>query len=126
MDNVKDAFAFNNKGDNYRFSGYERCRFQDLDEDLHYLGYLTPNVTFDREIPPASMFEHPETSGGRVIKYDESKPDLGFYLYERPIPSDNLNPTFVIIRGKFGEGNEYYYYRLDLMETKTVNPCSAN
>ncbi len=121
VDNVKDAFAFNNKGDNYRFSGYERCRFQDLDEDLHYLGYLTPSVTFDKEIPSKDMFEHPETSGGRVIKYDKDNPDQGFYLYERPVPTDNLDPTFVIIRGKFGEGNEYYYYRLDLMETKTVN-----
>lgn len=121
VDNVKDAFAFNNKGDNYRFSGYERCRFQDLDEDLHYLGYLTPSVTFDKEIPSKDMFEHPETSGGRVIKYDKDNPDQGFYLYERPVPTDNLDPTFVIIRGKFGEGDEYYYYRLDLMETKTVN-----
>lgn len=120
VNSVNDAFNFNNKGDVYRFSGYERCRFQDLDEDLQYLGYLTPKVTFDREIPPASMFEDPSTSGGRVIEYDPQNTEQGFYLYERSVPTDNLEPTFVIIRGRFGKGEEYYY-RLDLMETKTVN-----
>ena len=56
-----------------------------------------------------------------MIKYDKNNPDQGFYLYERPVPSGNLDPTFVIIRGKFGEGDEYYYYRLDLVETKVVD-----
>lgn len=118
---IKDAFNFNyNFGDSYRFSGYERCSFKNLDEDLEYLGYLSPNVEFDHVIPSAAMFEDPSTSGGRVIRYDKNDPDQGFYLYERNIPNDNLEPTFVIIRGKFGD-EEYYYYRLDLMETKVVN-----
>ena len=120
VDDIKDAFNFNVSGDSYRFSGYERCSFQNLDEDLEYLGYLSPSVEFDREIPSAAMFENPDISGGRVIKYDKDAPDQGFYLYERSIPNDNLDPTFVIIRGKFGDG-EYYYYRLDLMETKVVD-----
>ena len=121
VNDIKDAFNFNVRGDSYRFSGYERCSFQELDEDIDYLGYLSPNVDFDRTIPTADMFEVPENSGGRVIRYDKDDPDQGFYLYERCIPNDNLAPTFVIIRGKFGEGDDYYYYRLDLMETKVVN-----
>ena len=103
-----------------RLSGYEKCDFNKLDKELDYLGYLLPNYVFDEDIPAEEYFEHPENSNGRVIKYDKNNPDLGFYIYERTIPSDKLDPTFVIIRGKFGDGNEYYYYRLDLMEIKSV------
>lgn len=120
-----DPFSFgvsydSNKNPTYRLSGYERCNFTTLDQDLSYLGHLLPNIEFDKEIPPAAMFEHPENSGGRVILYDKNDPDQGFYIYERTIPNDKLEPTFVIIRGRFGN-DEYFYYRLDLMETKMVN-----
>jgi len=104
----------------YRLSGYERCDFETLDEDLSYLGHLLPNIEFNKAIPSADLFEHPENSDGRVIRYNKNNPDQGFYIYERTIPNDKLEPTFVIIRGRFGE-DEYYYYRLDLMETKMVN-----
>ena len=124
VSNIKDAFNFNALGDTCRFSSYERCSFKNLDEDLEYLGYLSPNVEFDHVIPTAAMFEDPTTSDGRVIRYDKNDSNQGFYLYERSIPNDNLEPTFVIIRGKFG-GDEYYYYRLDLMETKVVNNQSV-
>lgn len=105
----------------YRLSGYERCTFTTLDDDLSYLGHLLPNIGFNTAIPDAELFEHPENSGGRVIRYDKTKPDQGFYIYERTVPNDKLDPTFVIIRGKFGNDDEYFYYRLDLMETKVVN-----
>ncbi len=104
----------------YRLSGFERCDFATLDEDLSYLGHLLPNIEFNKAIPSADLFEHPENSDGRVIRYNKNDPDQGFYIYERTIPNDKLEPTFVIIRGRFGE-DEYYYYRLDLMETKMVN-----
>ena len=104
----------------YRFSGYEKCDFAMLDETFGYLGHLSPNVEFDHGIPSEDLFEHPENSGGRVIRYDPNDPDQGFYIYERSIPNANLEPTFVILRGKFGDDDEYYYYRLDLMETKMV------
>ncbi|MBO7070227.1 MAG: hypothetical protein J6W09_02915, partial [Bacteroidales bacterium] len=104
------AFIFTKRKD-YRLSGYEKCNFDSLSVDLDYLGYLSPNVEFDHNIPDSSLFAHPENSGGRVIRYNPNNTEQGFYLYERCIPDDNLEPTFVIIRGKFGEGNEYYYYR---------------
>ena len=118
---IKDAFNFNPLGDNYRFSGYERCSFGNLDEDINYPGYLAPGVEFDHTIPTDDMFRDPENSDGRVLRYDPNDKDRGFYIYERGVPSASLEPTFVIIRGRFGDKGAYYYYRLDLMETKTVN-----
>lgn len=119
----EDPFSFGvSDPAGYRFSGYERCNFLTLEETLEYQGNLPPSVEFDEDIPEAAMFENPENSGGRVIRYDKNNPDQGFYIYERGVPNtDNLKPTYVIIRGKFGDGDEYYYYRLDLMETHTVN-----
>lgn len=104
-----------------RLSGYEKCDFQKLEEELNYPGHLLPSYDFDHDIPDASLFEYPENSNGRVIKYDKNNPEQGFYIYERSIPTDKLEPTFVIIRGKFGDDDQYYYYRLDLMETKPVD-----
>lgn len=118
---VLDAFKFNTSGDNYRFSGYERCSFNDLDATLQYPGYIAPGVEFDHVIPSDEMFQNPENSDGRVLRYDPTEEDQGFYLFERGIPSATLEPTFVIIRGRFGGEGEYYYYRLDLMESKVVN-----
>lgn len=115
-----DPFSFGPPS-GYRFSGYERCDFPMLDETLGYLGNMPPKVEIDKVIPEAALFEHPENSGGRVLRYDPSNPDQGFYIYERTIPSESLEPTFVIIRGRFGNEGEYFYYRLDLMETKVVN-----
>lgn len=118
--NVLDAFKFNASGDDCHFSGYERCSFHDLDAILQYPGYIAPGVEFDHIIPTDEMFQYPENSDGRVLRYDPTDDDQGFYLFERGVPSATLEPTFVIIRGRFGEG-EYYYYRLDLMESKVVN-----
>ena len=116
----EDPFNFG-AADGYRFSGYETCNFAKLDEDLGYLGNMPAGVGLDKTIPTAAMFENPEESGGRVLRYDASNPDQGFFIYERTIPNENLDPTFVIIRGKFGDDDQYYYYRLDLMETKVEN-----
>lgn len=118
--NILDAFKFNPPS-GYRFSGYERCSFEDLDGSIKYPGYLAPAVEFDHTIPTAAMFENPENSDGRVIKYDADDEDQGFYIYERSIPGSGIEPTFVIIRGRFGGEGEYYYYRLDLMEVKTID-----
>ena len=118
---ILDAFKFNVTGDSYRFSGYERCSFSDLDATLNYPGYIAPGVEFDHIIPSDDMFRNPESSGGRVLRYDPANTDQGFYLFERGVPSATLEPTFVIIRGRFGGEGEYYYYRLDLMESKVVN-----
>ena len=117
----EDPFSFSVPSSSYRFSGYERCSFSTLDEDLGYLGNMSPSIVYDQTIPDASLFEHPENSNGRVIKYNKDNPEQGFHIYERCIPDSKIKPSYVIIRGKFGDGEEYYYYRLDLMESKVVN-----
>lgn len=120
-DDILDAFKFHASETSSCFSGYEHCSFIDLDETLKYPGYIAPGVEFDNTIPTDDMFKNPESSGGRVIKYDSAQKDQGFYLFERGIPSASLDPTFVIIRGRFGGVGEFSYYRLDLMEPKIVN-----
>ena len=102
----------------YRFSGYELCNFTTMVEDLDYPGYLPSGVELDEYVPTVEEFEHPD--GVRVLKYNKDDPDQGFYLYERGIPTATMDPTFIIIRGRFGT-TDYYYYRLDLMETRMVN-----
>ena len=102
----------------YRFSGYEQCNFTTMVEDLDYPGYLPSGVELDDYVPTVEEFEHPD--GVRVLRYDKDDPDQGFYLYERGIPTATMDPTFIIIRGRFGT-TDYYYYRLDLMETRMVN-----
>ena len=116
----EDPFDFGATG-SYRFSGYETCSFSKLDDELQYLGNMPQGVGLDDYIPTADMFEHPETSGGKVLRYDANATDQGFFIYERTVPSASMDPTFVIIRGKFGDDEKYYYYRLDLMETKVEN-----
>lgn len=102
----------------YRFSGYELCNFTTMVDELDYPGYLPSGVELDEYVPTAAEFESPDDI--RVIKYDKNNPEQGFYLYERGIPTATMDPTFIIIRGRFGK-TEYYYYRLDLMETRMVD-----
>lgn len=121
--NVSDprqAFDFNVNYPADRLSGYERCDFVTLDTLIQYPGHIPSGVGIDKEIPTDDMFINPKTSDGRVILYDNNNPNQGFYIYERGTPTTTLEPTFVIIRGRFGDG-PYYYYRLDLMETKMVD-----
>ena len=107
----------------YQFSGYELCSYTELDSTLAYPGNLPASASLNDYIPPAEHFEHPELSNGRVIPYygDERDKDLGVYIYERGAPTPLMGPTFIIIRGKFKDEDTYYYYRLDLTETKSVD-----
>ncbi len=130
--NVNNPFNFNSPDDS-RLSGYEKCTFEVLNNTISYQGNLPVGIGFDFSIPTRDMFEAADpyqASNGRIIKYVKDDPDQGFYLYERGVPSSSMKPTFVIIRGGFSdspdtEPDKYYYYRLDLMETKTVDHQAA-
>ena len=112
----KNGFDFN-PGSSY-LSGYEKSSFEQLDGDIQYLGNMPSNVALNDIIPPASEFEDPDTSEGRVLLYDEDDDDQGFYIYERGVPTDKIGPTFIIICGKFEDDDQWYFYRMDLMETE--------
>lgn len=135
-DSLKNKFTFG-YSEVTRFSGYERCSFQDLDEAFSYPGNLPATVVIDKTIPDASLFKNPDNV--KVIKYDENNPaanaDKAFYIYERGVPTSLLEPTFIILRGKLNgveddpehqDEQGYSYYRLDLMETQKVDNKSVS
>ena len=117
-----DPFSFDVSQEN-RLSGYELCNYEKLDKTLNYPGNLPSGVSFNYFIPTEDMFLDPAGAGkGKVLPYVKDS-DQGFYIFERGVPTASLDPTFVIIRGYFGELTEtttHYYYRLDLMETQQV------
>ena len=113
----ENRFDFN-PPEKYLFSGYEKSTFTQLESSINYLGNMPSNVALSTVIPPASEFENPITSGGRVLKYDPDDTESGFYVYERGVPTDKIGPTFIIVCGKFETDDNWYYYRLDLMESK--------
>ena len=114
---AENRFDFNPPS-GYLFSGYEKSTFEQLEEDINYLGNMPAGVALSDVIPPASEFEDPTTSNGRVLKYDANDTESGFYVFERGIPNDIIGPTFIIVCGKFETDDNFYYYRLDLMESK--------
>jgi hypothetical protein len=119
-DPVKEERFDFNPPSGYRFSGYEKSTFDQLESDINYLGNMPAGVALSDVIPPASEFEHPENSNGRVLEYVPTDTERGFYIYERGIPNDRIGPTFIIVCGKFESDDNWYYYRLDLMESKVV------
>lgn len=118
----KKGFDFNaNLSSEYLLSGYEKCSFEDLTQDIDYPGNMPAGVTLNDFVPPASEFVNPESSEGRVLRYNENDTDQGFYIYERGVPTDKIDPTFIIVCGRFEDDDNLYYYRLDLMETSVEN-----
>lgn len=114
---AENRFDFN-PSSGYLFSGYEKSTFDELESLIKYPGNMPANVALSDVIPPASEFLDPNTSEGRVLLYDPNDTESGFYIYERGIPNDKIGPTFIIICGKFEDDDNWYYYRLDLMESK--------
>lgn len=124
--------------------------YQDMDfPGLQGMGYpanLPAGTEFDDSKPSADAFKaDPSTfvDGGRVAAALQSKAQVdagedtdghAVYLYERPVPSEKIPPTYVIVYGHYSyprHGNpgdaDYdpgdpdhegdYFYKVDLMET---------
>lgn len=114
---AENRFDFNPPS-GYRLSGYERCPFEYLESSINYLGNMPASVALSQDIPDASEFVDPGNSKGKVLLYDENDPEQGFFIFERGVPTDKIGPTFIIVCGKFEDDDNWYYYRLDLMESK--------
>lgn len=126
------CFTFTTDRD-YRLSGYENCTIHDLEDidKFNYPGNLPAGVAFTdtSDVPKAEMFINPSISNGRVILYDKDA-ENGFFVYEREVPSDNRQPTFIILCGRGLDkdeseedyaGEKFYYYRMDLIDSKSTD-----
>lgn len=124
--------------------------YQDMDfitlQGMGYTANLPAGTEFDDSKPSADEFKaDPSTfvDGGRVAAALQSKAQVvagedteghAVYLYERPVPSEKIPPTYVIVYGHYSypphgkpgdadydpgdpdhEGD--YFYKVDLMET---------
>ena len=111
-----------------------------------YKGNLPEGAPFNRDIPSADDFEN---GTGGVKLYDRRfqddvegnlDPDLepAVYLYERPVPTGSVEPTYVLIYGKYKnpkdpslseeekETGVNCYYKIDLMDGKDYYPIFRN
>lgn len=98
---------------------YQDMSFTQL-ESSGYLGNLPSSAEFDRFVPPAASFTSNPLGEGVAPAENGA-----VYLYERPVPSASVQPTFVIIYGYYENSEDfsnrgYYYYKVDLMETRQV------
>lgn len=113
-------------------SAYQEMSCKEL-EALPYLGNLPSNTGFETSIPESFDPQNP-SPGVAVSSTFADRPDgwpSAAYLYERPVPSDYLEPSYVIVYGRFNSNrsgdigkpynNKDYYYKIDLMETKKEN-----
>ena len=107
--------------DNYKDLSFEELR----GAGYNYGGNLPVDVEFDHSIPSAEDFV-PCTDGAAV------------YLYERPVPSVNMEPTYVIVYGLYKNGDDAAltdeekengvrcYYKIDLMSGGEYYPVLRN
>lgn len=128
---------------------YQTYGFDDLnkaDGDFAYPGNLPEGTEFDHSIPDAADFVTPS---GRVVQYDSDKdPEAGgtesddepaVYLYERPVPTSTMEPSYVIVYGKYTDttdpsltdeekdaGGVMCYYKVDLMADGQYYPIYRN
>ena len=109
---------------------YQNKSFTDL-ETLGYTANLPAGTPFDDSVPSAEDFQIKGRNPKVAFLSDE---DNAVYLYERPVPSDKIPSTSVIIYGTYrnpdpAEAEYYgknYYYKIDLMESSSYYPIYRN
>ena len=97
-------------------TNYQALSFPEL-EATEYPGNLIVGTTFDSTIPKTEDFQAPLGAGVAEAGTGAA------YLYERPEPTDNIPPTYVIVYGHYRNPDDLehegdYFYKVDLMETE--------
>lgn len=139
---------------------YQKKTFSYLAEEIKYPANLPPNTKIDNSIPDINCFKcwdqsveghrnYSEVNGigwiDGVAPADADKDHDGdgnpdgygaVYLYERPVPTEQLLPTYVIIYGYFDDPDKNvpghqdvsgkYFYKVDLMTDGNYYPIYRN
>lgn len=120
-----DSFAVFNvpsKGSVVPFDGdfirnYQNYGFTELTDIRHYPGNLPDSTDFV----------------GFPQEWNSRKVDVGeaVYLYERPVPTEQFLPSYVIVHGEYTdtenpEQNGWYYYKIDLAQGGSYYPIYRN
>ncbi len=107
---------------------YEEKSYTDLKETLKYPALLPIGTEFNKTVPSKADFITPSASTATVPK------SSSFFLYERPVPNEEQEPTVVIIYGHYTDpdtddgvdSSGDYFYKVDLMENKDYYPIYRN
>lgn len=96
-------------------------------QDRGYAANLPAGSTFDTSVPSKTDFQQKRTAKGVADANGGA-----VYLYERPVPENNLPPSFVIIYGHYKNEEDTtqpegdYFYKVDLMEHGSYYPVYRN
>lgn len=124
--------------------GYERKTFFQI-SDMGYPANLPPDTVIDETIPdmedftywddhdPAEALPDGGWRNGVAPANRGTYKKGGVFLYERPVPSDQLPPTYIIIYGEYlpeDTTDPHYgdkcFYKVDLMTDRKYYPIYRN
>lgn len=125
---------------NYKDLSFDQLR----SPEYNYGGNLPTSVEFDHTLPSADDFVNC-THGVKSYYAGEDKAEAeaeahSVYLYERPVPDANMEPTYVIVYGRYynpddtstltaeelANGGVDCYYKVDLMAGSEYYPILRN
>ena len=121
---------------NYKDLSFDQLR----SAEYNYGGNLPTSVEFDHSIPSEDDFKH-YTNGVKQYNVNAGHDEEAHavYLYERPVPDANMEPTYVIVYGKYYNRDDTStltpdertngvecYYKVDLMTGSEYYPVLRN
>ena len=93
--------------------------------EMGYPGNLPSGVSFDTSVPSHEDFLNGR-NGVALVSAGEA-----VYLYERPVPTQRMTPSFIIVYGHYENPHDPdhagdYYYKVDMMEDDDYYPVFRN